>query len=43
MDLSLYQLQAEAFGRAILDGADLLVTAHDGRENIKIIEKARGY
>ena len=40
---ALYQLQAEAFGRAVLDGEDLLVTAQDGLENIKIIERARGY
>jgi 1,5-anhydro-D-fructose reductase (1,5-anhydro-D-mannitol-forming) len=40
---ALYQLEAEAFGRAILDGGDLLVTAQDGLENIRIIEKARGY
>ncbi|MBN1345340.1 MAG: Gfo/Idh/MocA family oxidoreductase [Phycisphaerae bacterium] len=40
---ALYQLQAESFGRAILDGKDLQVTARDGLENVKIIEQARGY
>jgi predicted dehydrogenase len=40
---ALYQLQVEAFGRAVLDGSDLLVTGQDGLENLKIIEQARGW
>ncbi len=40
---ALYQLEAEAFGRAILDGADLPLTARDGLANLEIIERARGW
>jgi 1,5-anhydro-D-fructose reductase (1,5-anhydro-D-mannitol-forming) len=39
----LYQLEAEALARSILDGEPLMVTGRDGLENLKIIEKARGY
>jgi 1,5-anhydro-D-fructose reductase (1,5-anhydro-D-mannitol-forming) len=41
--VNLYQLETEAFGRAIREGANLLVTAQDGLENIRIIEQARGW
>lgn len=41
--LNLYQLQAESFSRAVREGTDLAVTAEDGLENIRIIEKARGW
>ena len=38
-----YQLQVEAFNRAINGEEALRVTARDGLENVRVLEKARGY
>ena len=39
----LYQNQAEAFSRAVKGEEELIVTAEDGLDNVKIIEQARGW
>jgi 1,5-anhydro-D-fructose reductase (1,5-anhydro-D-mannitol-forming) len=39
----LYQNQAEAFSRAVRGEEELIVTAEDGLDNVKIIEQARGW
>jgi len=39
----LYQRQVEAFSRAVLGEEALRVTARDGLENVRIIERARGW
>ncbi|MBI4604303.1 MAG: Gfo/Idh/MocA family oxidoreductase [Planctomycetes bacterium] len=41
--MNLYQLQVESFGRAVRGEGELLATAADGLENVRIIERARGW
>ena len=38
-----YQLQVEAFGRAVRGEEELRVSARDGLENIRVLAAARGY
>ena len=38
-----YREQVEAFGRAVRDGETLRVSARDGLENLRLIERARGW